>query len=415
MLRNRSLAALLAAQLISTTGTEMTFVALPWFVLVSTGSLAKMSYVLAAEIAPAAVFGIPSGSLVARLGGRRTLLLGDAVRAPLIALVPALHAAGALSFGGLLAIVAAVGLFSAPYFAAQRTIVPELFGDDEAVVSRASALFGGVTHVTVVLGPAIGGLLVGWLGAAPVLLVDAGTYAAAFALVLALVRGGARLPQDAESRGVLAGVRYLARDSLLGPLTLTVILLDASAAALLLSMPALAFVRYGRDPHVAGWLFAIFGLGALAGSVLALRLLERVRPLRLAAAGLLLAVLPLWLLVARLPWWGVGLALAACGLFLPLANAPGMGMISTRPPAALRAKVITAVITASALGGPVGRVAIGPLFESVGIPATYALLAGCMSAGAVGFAAVALAHDRREGREAARLDSAAWHSAASGS
>ncbi|MGZ4354718.1 MAG: MFS transporter, partial [Gaiellaceae bacterium] len=64
MLRNRSLAALLAAELISTTGSQMTFVALPWFVLVTTGSVVKMSYVLAAEVVPIALFGIPSGSLV---------------------------------------------------------------------------------------------------------------------------------------------------------------------------------------------------------------------------------------------------------------------------------------------------------------------------------------------------------------
>ncbi len=43
MLRNRSALALLVAELVSTTGIQMTFVALPWFVLVTTGSVAKMS------------------------------------------------------------------------------------------------------------------------------------------------------------------------------------------------------------------------------------------------------------------------------------------------------------------------------------------------------------------------------------
>ena len=56
------------------TGTQMTFVALPWFVLVTTGSVTKMSFVLAAEIAPMAIFGIPSGSVIARFGARRTML-----------------------------------------------------------------------------------------------------------------------------------------------------------------------------------------------------------------------------------------------------------------------------------------------------------------------------------------------------
>ena len=144
MLKNRSNLALLAAELVSTTGIQMTFVALPWFVLVTTGSVARMSYVLAAEIAPMALFGIPSGTLVSRLGGRRTMLVSDLLRTPLMVLIPVLHWSGGLSFPLLLGLVFVLGLFSAPYYAAQRVIIPELFGSDEKVVAQASALFGGV-------------------------------------------------------------------------------------------------------------------------------------------------------------------------------------------------------------------------------------------------------------------------------
>src|SRR6266545_1744165 len=104
-----------------------------------------------------------------------------------------------------------------------------------------------------------------------------------------------------------------------------------------------------------------------------MRLLRRFRPLRLAAGSLLLAVAPLWLLVTSLPAAGVTVVLFLCGAFVPLVNAPAMGMITVRPPAAIRAKVMTAVMTASALGGPLGRVAVGPLFEGWGIARTYAL------------------------------------------
>ena len=52
MWRSRSLAGLIAAELVSLTGSAMTFVALPWFVLVTTGSTARMGWVLAAEMLP---------------------------------------------------------------------------------------------------------------------------------------------------------------------------------------------------------------------------------------------------------------------------------------------------------------------------------------------------------------------------
>ena len=68
MLRNRSLVGLIAAELASLTGSAMTFIALPWFVLQTTGSTAKMSWVLAAELLPVVLVGIPAGSVIVRLG-----------------------------------------------------------------------------------------------------------------------------------------------------------------------------------------------------------------------------------------------------------------------------------------------------------------------------------------------------------
>ena len=62
--KKTAISALVAAETISVLGTRMTYLALPWFVLVTTGSPGKMSLVLAAEILPMAVLGIPSGALV---------------------------------------------------------------------------------------------------------------------------------------------------------------------------------------------------------------------------------------------------------------------------------------------------------------------------------------------------------------
>jgi hypothetical protein len=50
-----------------------------------------MSIVVAAEVAAYAVFGIPAGALVSRLGARRSMLRADGLRAPLMRLVPVLH------------------------------------------------------------------------------------------------------------------------------------------------------------------------------------------------------------------------------------------------------------------------------------------------------------------------------------
>ncbi len=109
MLRAPGLRPLLVAQAVSSLGSQMTFLALPWFVLVTTGSATRMGVVLAVELLPVALLGIPSGTLVAKLGARRTLLLCDAGRAPVMLAIPLLHSAGLLSFPLLLVCVARSG------------------------------------------------------------------------------------------------------------------------------------------------------------------------------------------------------------------------------------------------------------------------------------------------------------------
>jgi hypothetical protein len=74
-----------------------------------------------------------------------------------------------------------------------------------------------------------------------------------------------------------------------------------------------------------------------------------------------------------------------------------MGLITTRPPLALRAKVMTCVITASALGGPFGRLFVGPIYEWAGLGVMFAAIAGVLSLGAILFVAASLRADRSGG------------------
>lgn len=82
LLRRRPLLALLAAEVVSTTGSQMTWLALPWLVLVTSHSATRMSLVVGAEIVGLGLFGLPGGKLLGRLGAWRTMLLCDGARAP---------------------------------------------------------------------------------------------------------------------------------------------------------------------------------------------------------------------------------------------------------------------------------------------------------------------------------------------
>jgi MFS family permease len=84
------------------------------------------------------------------------------------------------------------------------------------------------------------------------------------------------------------------------------------------------------------------------------------------------------------------LALAWFGAATPLVNAPALGLLTARTPDALRAKVMTAVITVAMLAGPLGAAAAGPLIDSAGVRVVLACVAAIMTVASLAFAAVAL-------------------------
>jgi MFS family permease len=393
------LAALLTAEVISNTGAQMTWLALPWFVLTTTGSPARMGIVMAVELAPLAFFGIVSGSVVARIGARRAMLACDIARAPLMALVPVLHSLSLLSFPLLLVLVFLLGIFWAPYFSAQRIILPELLGDDERLLAQANALFQGATRLTLVLGPAAAGLLLGLAGPVNLLLIDAATYLVAFGLVALFVPEGERAPASEEGCGVLAGVRFLLRDRLLGPLTATNAMTEMVFQALFAAVPVLVYVRYGADARIAGWLFASWGGGSLLGNVAVYGIVRRAPLLPLACAGVLLQALAVWLLVPDLPASAVAAALFGLGLCNGLTAAPLFGILTSRTPAHLRPKVITANVTLGMLAGPLGLVLAGPALEELGVGPVLTGIAAAWTGAALAFTLVAR---RRRAAPAAR-------------
>jgi MFS family permease len=397
LFRQRSVIALLAAEVVSTTGSQMTWLALPWFVLVTTGSATKTSFVVASELIGLAALGLPGGRLLGRLGARRTMILCDGGRAPLMLVIPVLHWTGGLSFAVLLAVAFGLGALSAPYFAAQKVIVPELLGEDEKTVSEANALFQAATRTTLLLGPALGGVLIGVLGATSVLLVDACSYIVAVVLVGAFVPRRPPVKQEAEDRSIRAGVRFILRDRLLRVWWPVFAIGDAAWNAFFITVPVLVIARFGHEPQIAGWLFAAFGIGAVAGNAVSFRFLtRRFDGLGLIAACVMGQAIPLWLLWMPLPAAALAATLLVSGLANGLVN-PSLHTISTlRIPAALRPNVMTTMMVFWALINPLGLFLAGPILDAFG---TTPVLIGFAGVQTLSMAAAGLAAVRERGRQ----------------
>ena len=394
MLGNRSLLGLVAAELVSLTGSSMTFVALPWFVLATTASTAKMGWVLAAEMLPIAIFGIAAGTVIAKLGGKKTMLLSDAARGPLMLVIPILHRTGHLSFAALLGTTFAIGIFAAPYFASSRLVVPEVAGENEQAVASVNAVLSGANQLTQLAGPVLAGLLIAATSPATVLVVDGCTYVFSFLTIALVVRAGRRVEAAAQQKGVLAGIRFLLGDSLLGPVMIAACVINFVAQGIILGVQGLAYFRYDADAHVLGFLFGSFGVGALLGALVAQQATQKVDLLKLAAVAIAAMPLPLFLLAPSLPWGAAMVVVAAFAFFTPLVNAPVIGMLTVRTPAELRPKVMTAVMTVATMAGPFGFIAAGYALRHVDLGPFFVVLPALLTLGGLAMAAILLRHER---------------------
>jgi predicted MFS family arabinose efflux permease len=366
VLRDRRLLALLVAETVSTTGSQMTWLALPWFVLTTTGSPGKMTLVLASEAAGLVLMGLPGGTILTRLGSRWTMMIADGARAPFMLVIPLLYWSGALTFPLLLVLVFVVGALTGPYFAAQRTLVPELVGEDEHAVGKANTFLQSAQRVTMLLGPAVAGVLIAWVGAPSVLVIDAATYVVSFVLVGTFVRVARRAVAPEQRGRFLDGFRFIARDRLLRGWCVAFITGDAAWMAFFAAVPVLVVADYGADPRIAGWIFASFGVGAVIGNVLAYRLQGRTDGLSLVAALVYGQALPLWVLVFHVPAAAIVGAIFVSGFFNGVVNPAIHTLLTLSSPPAIRARVMPALSAVMTLSIPLGLAFAGPLLSTAG-------------------------------------------------
>ena len=169
-------------------------IAVPWFVLVTTGSAAQTGLVAAFELGPYVVVKALAGPVVDRLGQRRVSVVADLASAVAIAAIPVLHHVGMLSLPVLLALVAVAGAIRGPGDTAKHTAVPFVAEDAGVPLERVTGLSGAIDRGSGLVAPALATGLIAWVGPSGSLALTA----ACFGLSAALGRTG--LPSGLDRR-----------------------------------------------------------------------------------------------------------------------------------------------------------------------------------------------------------------------
>jgi MFS family permease len=331
------------------------------------------------------LFGLHAGVVVDRFGPRRTMLVSDLARAPVIALVPFLHLLGGLSYSLILAVAFVQGGLSTAYFTCQRALIPAIVGASEQGVAQANTFLEGATNFTSFAGPAIAGVLIALVGAVNVMWIDATSFLLSFVLVAAFVRVVHQVHDREEVGGVLAGLAYIRRDRFVRRAVLSPFLFGAAFPLVFASFPVLAYRDYHHDPRVAGLLFAAYGGGSVAGSFATYVALARFEAISIATFAAVALAAPFWLLVPHIPLAVFVFAMAITGFGNPMTNAPYFGILTTRVPPALFPKVLQAIIVSNQLIRPAAYATAGFLFASIGLHTIYAIAAALASIASLNF------------------------------
>jgi MFS family permease len=155
---NRNFSLLFGGSTISAIGDQFTLVALPWLVLKLTGDPAALGLVLAAMALPRAAFMLIGGAVVDRMSPRRVLLGARGINALLVSLLAVLVLAGAIQMWMIYALALGIGLSTAFAYPAGSAILPQLIQPQQ--LQPGNALFMGMRQLSMIVGPAIAGLLI---------------------------------------------------------------------------------------------------------------------------------------------------------------------------------------------------------------------------------------------------------------
>ena len=387
------LPALLTATLLSRLGGSVFSLTIVLYALTRFASPALAGWLTFAAVAPGLAISPAAGALLDRIGPSRAIAVDMAASAAVVAAMILTDGSGATI---LFVLVTLFSLTSPLSAAGIRTLLPRLV--PVSALDRVNALDTATHAVADVCGPAVAGLVVGLAGADIALATVAATYAAAAVCVFA-IRPMPSMPMVSGPmvsgpmvsgpmvsgrllRQTVQGVLAVVRQPTLRGLAMSYGLYQIAWGILLIAVPvglAAHVVADARD-LVAGLLWAVAGVAAGLGALLAgqLRTAGRERPVM--AGGMIVTALAAWPLAAWFGLSGLLLGLLLAGLVAGPIDVSVLTLRQRRTEPAQLGRIMAVSISLNVAGFPIGSAIAGALvthsvaatFAAAGIAATLA-------------------------------------------
>jgi len=378
--RRTPLYALYVADAVSLAGNAVSQLAIPWFVLATTGSPALTGLAVFFNFLPVVIASFFGGVIVDRLGFRTTSVVADLASAAAVATIPLLHATVGIELWQLMALVFLGALLDAPGTTGRQALFPDLVALAGIRMERATGIRGAIQRGALMVGAPIGGLLVAAFGATTALWLNAATFLVSAALVAIVVPVVRRTSEREAKRGYMTelveGIRFIWNERLLRAIVLTVLVTNFLDAPFAVVMPTYARETFGSAAYL-GLMLGVFGGASLVGSLLFSAVGHRL-PKRRTFLSCFLVWAATYLVLATLP----PLPLVLVALFIGgLATGPLNPLLGTLQyalvPVDLRGRVFGVVTSGAWAAIPAGVLIGGVVVEAIGVAATFLTIGVC--------------------------------------
>jgi MFS family permease len=320
---------------------------------------------------PVVLAGFLGGTLIDRLGYKRTSIIADLASGVTVALIPLLHFTVGLRFWQLMLLVFLGALLDAPGSTARSALIPELAALAGMPIERATSASQVIERSSRLVGAPLAGFLIAVMGTANVLWLDAVSFFISLAIVALLVTAIPIKPKETEQRKyfdeLLNGLRFLRRDHLILTIVAMVMItnfLDAAFGGVIL--PVFVKQVFGNALNL-GLIIAANGGGAVLGAIIFGMVGHRLPRHATFVAMFVLVSLQFWAFALYLPFPFILVAAVISGVGAGPLNPIIDAVAYERIPAYMRGRVFGTMTAGAWLAMPLGMLLGGILTEQFGV------------------------------------------------
>jgi len=361
----------------------MQSVAQSWLVLELTHSTFHVGLVIGLQFMPVLLFGLFAGVIADRLDKRRTLIATQSLAAAQALVLGILTLTGMVRVEHVMVMAAFLGMINALDMPTRQAFVAEMVR--RADLMNAIALNSSAFNLARIVGPGIGGVIIGVAGVATVFLINAATFLGVIVGLLAMRKSELHQPhrvaKESVWEGMRGGLRYARNTTEVYVSILLVGMVAMFALNYNVILPQMARDLFQVGSTGFGLLMSAIGVGSLIAA-LVIAFFQRLDPIKLmvrGAAGLSILTIAFALSPGFPSLILVGLNLMAIGFCTICLTATANTNLQRTTPDHLRGRVMSIYVTIFAGTTPIGSPIAGWLAGRWGAP--VALLVGGLVAG----------------------------------